>query len=274
MLGKLIKYDLKSTSRLLVLIHVFLVILSVLGRVFVTGRITFDMEDVDQFLLTLAMVLYIILFAGASFATYIVIAVRFYKNLFSDEGYLTNTLPVRKSTLLFTKTLSGTIWALIDILLIGLCSYLLFAIPAITDAIAPHWDEFLTLLGFEGRQDFTLFMVYLAVSAVIGAFSSVVMIEASVVLGQLFNGHKVLGAVVSYFVLTTILSVISTVVLSIQGVLNRSYLIQDPAYDVSGFDFASYIRDIINSSVCMCIVVTLILYLMSYFIMRKKINLS
>lgn len=274
MLGKLIKYDLKSTSRLLVLIHVFLVILSVLGRVFITGRITFDTEEVDQFLLTLALLLYIILFAGASFATYIVIAVRFYKNLFSDEGYLTNTLPVRKSTLLFTKTLSGTIWALIDILLISLCSYLLFAIPAITDAIAPHWDEFLALLGFQGRQDFTLFMVYLAVSAVIGAFSGVVMIEASVVLGQLFNGHKILGAVVSYFVLTTILSVISTVVLSIQGVLNRSYLIQDPAYDVSGFDFASYIRDIINSSVCMCIVVTLILYLMSYFIMRKKINLS
>lgn len=272
MLGKLIKYDLKSTSRFLVLIHVFLVILSVLGRIFVTGQINFEAEEVDQLLLTLTLVLYIILFAGASFGTYIVIAVRFYKNLFSDEGYLTNTLPVKKSTLLLSKTISGSIWGVIDILLISICTCLLFAIPAITDAIVPQWDRFLTLLGFEGRHDFTLFLLYIFFFMLVGAVSSVVMIETSVVLGQLFNGHKVLGAVVCYFVLSTIISVLSTVALSIQGILTESYLIQTSSTD--SFNFASYMRDIMHISISLCLIVTILFYFVSYLIMKKKINLS
>lgn len=43
------------------------------------------------------------------FATlsFILVAVRFYKNFFTDEGYLTFTLPVKRSTLLNAKLLSG-----------------------------------------------------------------------------------------------------------------------------------------------------------------------
>ena len=38
MLGKLIKYDLKSITRFLLIIHIFLIAAAVFGRVFQIGR--------------------------------------------------------------------------------------------------------------------------------------------------------------------------------------------------------------------------------------------
>ena len=77
MLGKLIRYDLKSTTKFLVIIHIFLVAASVFGRIFLTGRLDFESDELNELLLTLAFVVYIIIFAGVSYGTYIVIAVRF-----------------------------------------------------------------------------------------------------------------------------------------------------------------------------------------------------
>ena len=276
MLGKLIKYDLRSITKFLLIIHIFLVVATVFGRVFLTGRIDFEADEINEFLLTLTFVIYIILFAGVSFGTCIVIAVRFYKNLFSDEGYLTNTLPVTRGMHLLSKTIAGSIWSFIDMLLIYLCAYILMAVPVITVPLSEHWDEFIRLLGFQGQGDFNLFLLYMLLLVVVSAFGNVIVIEASVVLGQLFNNHKVLGAVVSYFVITTITSIAATVAMGVQGILSNSIAINSSAASTAAesIDLAGYLMDIMNLSLVLSLCLTVILYLLSYFVMRKKINLS
>lgn len=273
MLGKLIRYDLKSTTKFLVIIHIFLVAASVFGRIFLTGRLDFESDELNELLLTLAFVVYIIIFAGVSYGTYIVIAVRFYKNMFSDEGYLTNTLPVTKGMHLLSKTISGSIWCVIDMLLIYVCAYILLAIPIITDPLSAHWDEFIRLLGFQGQGDFNFFLFYMAVLTIVSAVGNVITIEASVVLGQLFNGHKVLGSVVSYFVITTVIAIASTVIMGAQGILSDSIAMNSSTTPES-IDFAGYMMDILNISFGISVAIAVILSLLSYFIMKRKVNLS
>ena len=48
---------------------------------------------------------------------------RFYKNFYTDEGYLTFTLPVKRSTLLLSKTLNAAICALIYVIAEILCVF-------------------------------------------------------------------------------------------------------------------------------------------------------
>ena len=43
----------------------------------------------------------------------IIVFVRYYKHFFSDEGYLTHTLPVKTSTHMFSKTWSTLLWVII-----------------------------------------------------------------------------------------------------------------------------------------------------------------
>ena len=85
MLGKLIKYDLKSMNRFLIILHAFLLLIAVLLRVFVTSRIQLQTDE-GSLLFAFAILAYVLAITGIAFGTAIVIAVRFYKNLFSDEN--------------------------------------------------------------------------------------------------------------------------------------------------------------------------------------------
>lgn len=51
----------------------------------------------------------------------ITVFTRFFKNLFTDEGYLTFTLPVKRSTLLMSKTLNAFICGAISTLALTVC---------------------------------------------------------------------------------------------------------------------------------------------------------
>ena len=58
MLGKLIKYDLKSTSKVLILVHAFLLLSAFLMRIFMTGQIQLeDVEDSSNILMALTILL-------------------------------------------------------------------------------------------------------------------------------------------------------------------------------------------------------------------------
>ena len=54
--------------------------------------------------------------------TLIFVFIRYYKNFFTDEGYLTFTLPVKRSTLLNAKTVNAMIWGLLLIAFIIACA--------------------------------------------------------------------------------------------------------------------------------------------------------
>src|SRR5699024_9789717 len=143
----------------------------------------------------------------------------------------------------------------------------------ITDPLSAHWDEFIRLLGFQGQGDFNFFLFYMAVLTIVSAVGNVITIEASVVLGQLFNGHKVLGSVVSYFVITTVIAIASTVIMGVHGILSDSIAMNSSTTPES-IDFAGYMMDILNISFGISVAIAVILYLLSYFIMKRKVNLS
>ena len=71
-------------NRFLIILHAFLLLIAVLLRVFVTSRIQLQTDE-GSLLFAFAILAYVLAITGIAFGTAIVIAVRFYKNLFSDE---------------------------------------------------------------------------------------------------------------------------------------------------------------------------------------------
>ena len=151
MLGKLIKYDLKSTSRILVIVHVFLILSALFVRFLITGRVEEDLfmaSSGSDVFYTLLVMVYTLLIIGASFATCIVVAIRFYRHLFSDEGYLTNTLPVKRSTHLLAKTISGSLWLCVDMILIMLSLFLVAFPPVVLEMFRENQETVARFFGF------------------------------------------------------------------------------------------------------------------------------
>ncbi len=134
MFKKLLKYDLKAIARLWWIGAVISVAAAVAGALLFRFAISVLDGGTDSVFLQLLSILALIVGLLSVFAvllsyvfTIILIFTRFYKHFFTDEGYLTFTLPVKRSTLFLSKTVSAVIWYCAHFCVI-LISLLLFAV--------------------------------------------------------------------------------------------------------------------------------------------------
>lgn len=284
MLGKLIKYDLKSMNRFLIILHAFLLLIAVLLRVFVTSRIQLQTDE-GSLLFAFAILAYVLAITGIAFGTAIVIAVRFYKNLFSDEGYLTWTLPVTPGTHLLAKTISGSIWSFIDNVLVFAALYIGIATPDFLRLFESQKEELMTELGFVGKYaDITAgqLLAFFLLMGLLSCICNVVIYYASIVLGQLFPSHRVVGAVACYFAITTLGSVASFLFTGIaqlsSGNLNFRFIVNFGAEGAAGtgmsLTFVEYISQVLVISLGASLLFSAVLYIISYQLMKKKIDLN
>lgn len=117
MLGKLLKYDLKWCFKPLVVFYILAIIFSIITRM---------IESVDQTLILLIMDK---ICSGVVIAMLINILinclmrnwVRFERNIYKDESYLTHTLPVSKNKIYLSKILTAIITLFISFIVIAIC---------------------------------------------------------------------------------------------------------------------------------------------------------
>ena len=112
MLGKLMKYDMRSGFRKFALIWIGLAALGVINGF--TVKYVLDGEKQNQlvnfFLGVLPMMLLVALYVAMGIFVLVFIVERFYKGLLGDEGYLMFTLPVTTSAHIGSKLLTGMIY--------------------------------------------------------------------------------------------------------------------------------------------------------------------
>ena len=117
MFKKLLKYDMKATWRVWWILIPSLFGLSTLFALslrIITETAEQENPHVFTILLSLLSMLFMSIayigFFGSIVMTEVLVFVRFYKNLFTDEGYLTFTLPVSRPTILLSKTVNAPNW--------------------------------------------------------------------------------------------------------------------------------------------------------------------
>lgn len=102
MLSKLLKYEFRDTAR--VIPFFYLIVLTLTVMVFTSKQL-----EIGWFIVTSSTLL--IIFGIATVViTFVLIVLRFYRNLYSNEGYLMFTLPVKPVLLLASKVIVSYIW--------------------------------------------------------------------------------------------------------------------------------------------------------------------
>ena len=86
MLGKLLKYELKATSRVFIPLYIAILVVSIVNGL----SLNLEILNIQGLATIVLMCLFISLFV----ITIVVTIQRFNKNLLKDEGYLMFTLPV------------------------------------------------------------------------------------------------------------------------------------------------------------------------------------
>lgn len=140
MLGKLLKYDLKSVGRFWWIAMITMIGASFSGSV--SMRLYLEISSSQAYLssgnnvlINLAMAALYLIFIisavamGACFLfVAILIYVRYYKHLFTDEGYLTFTLPVSRRQIFFSKFVNAGLWLVLSEIVLFACIMVMLVI--------------------------------------------------------------------------------------------------------------------------------------------------
>ena len=147
MLKKLLKYDLKA-----VLKYWWIAALSSVALSFAGGwsiSVFVNEKELPIALYVVATIVAIAVVLGISmffFVTAIFIYTRFYKNFFTDEGYLTFTLPVKRTQLLNSKLITSIITSSLTGLIVVIDFFIAIFIGTADlvskDDLLLIWDEF------------------------------------------------------------------------------------------------------------------------------------
>jgi hypothetical protein len=190
MLGKLLKYDFKSTLRPFGLLWLAAVVMGYLGSLAVGPT------DIGLTAAGITITTYIVVMAMLGVVSYLFIIQRFYKGLLGDEGYLMHTLPVRPWQLITSKLLCSMAVLLVSILVAALSVLLLVSTQPFYSAV----DAFSQILNAAGAGG----VAQLVVGGIVTLALQVLRLYAAMSLGHLFAKHRVAWSFVFFLVLEVV----------------------------------------------------------------------
>lgn len=192
MLKKLIKHEFKDTLRLFIPMFGFIVVLTPIFSLMMSlGSQPYDEKTADALSLIFGsgIIGYCLLLFGLLIVTQVLIAIRFYKTMTSQEAYLTFTLPAKTGQILFAKWLVSFVWYILacTIALISMFIVILIATPITMSDIIHSIEFVLQTINLSDFSALVLFGIFILISL---SFS-ILMMYLSIMIGQLVQTHRV-----------------------------------------------------------------------------------
>ena len=278
MLGKLFKYEWKSFWKVPAAINLILGIITLVG---IASLIT-PFWDIDSVVISMLMVtailFYVVAIFGGMIAVTVYTAVRFYRNIYTDEGYLTNTLPVTPRMIILSKLFVSSIWTAITGIVVVLSVFTLVYTTMLSYEginifrelleFDEFWEELARIIGFRWDISFLWTALYCTTSilySILRVFFSILMLYAAISLGQLFSRHKVAGAVAWY--------VAEYVFVQFASSILRSMLVVTNIFDTP-YDYSSIFDPIFYGGFFLTLLCCLGLFFLSEFMLKRRLNLD
>ncbi len=278
MFGKLIKHEFKATWKVMVLITVLFLAISTAASLFLRFYPYAEtITDPQAMMLALAAMSYFIAITVLSTVTVIYLIVHYYRNLYTEQGYLSFTLPASITEVVSSRMVVGVIWTLLQ----TICLCLAFVLPlsGLLNGLAHYApDEYdlvfisqniIDTLKEVGFTNPGMITVKLIVSGLINAISGIMMGFYCISVGQLWQKHKVAGAVLCFFATRVVFGFISSAYALISGEMN--IFINDTYTNEM---LSAFVNMQIGKSILYSVLAIIFFYVVSIVISNKKLNLD
>ena len=274
MFAKLLKYEWRATRGFLGLLSLICLSAALVGGVSMRYLVWVSeldtQEDVAIVLSVLTMIFAFIAIVICCVAMELYAVWRFYKSRFTDEGYLTFTLPVTTHQILlssFVNCLISMVCALAA-LMVGYLVLLLLGFSALDNFFPSLWEVLPLAMEnlwrlFSGETG--AFLAQLTLGVVTGVLNSTVVMMLAVTIGSILaKKHKVLAAIGVYYGINMVMSLITSVLGVVLG--------------LSVYSSQSSGMDVLSSMMLMesglFLIVAVGGYFLMYALVHRKLNLT
>lgn len=216
MLKKLLKYDLKWCFKPLIVFYILAIFFSIITRIVEGFEKTLILLIIDK----ICSGIVIAMIANILINCFMRNWVRFIRNIYKDESYLTNTLPVSKSVIYLSKVLTAIITLLTSFIVIIVC----------ISIVCLNKDSWMILKQsleqsaiFFNSSVFSLIFVL-----IITIFFEFIFMQMSgilgIIIGHRSNNLKIVKSIVIGFGIYIILSAVSLGILYLAGYFNSDIM--------------------------------------------------
>lgn len=215
MIRKLLKYDMRGIGRRLLPLYALAIALSVINAFSINNIDNYSQPEWVQIMSVITMMMYGVTIFALFFMTIFIFTSKYARSVYGEEGYLTNTLPIKQSTIITSKLLGSYLWMVISGI-VALISVLILALSIgdlamLLREFGRAWAEFVKYwseLPGAIRLSVTTFMV----SGLISSATQILTIFLAIGIGNRFR-HKLTAGAIAYIGITAVLGYISSLIL-------------------------------------------------------------
>lgn len=268
MLAKLLKYEIKATSKIFIPMYIVMFLISIVNFTFIRNNVFMKVQNTFQ---TVIMALYIAIMV----ITIVIITERFRKNLLGNEGYLMFTLPVKPITIISSKFIGSLVWGSLSVLITFISAKIISnGYYTSTESIffgegSSFYIDDISVTGMELVSNNNHFAIITCILMLLLSVYSVFIfiIYSSLSIGQLckFNKNKDLMSIGSFLIISLCLSIYYKVINSISTKLIGP---------IDNLEFIDAFRKITTLGIIDNIIVIIGLFLLTNYLLSKKLNLD
>lgn len=263
MLGKLLKYDLKWVGKIVVIFYILAIIFSIFTRILLNVENSLLFTIIGQISSGIMISMLISSLINGFMRSW----VRFVRNVYKDESYLTHTLPIGKKTIYLSKVLTAIICAFTTVIIATLCIFISYY----------SQDNIKSLQGFlelaANNYDTTIINLLFVVSFVV--FLEIVFIiligYVGIIIGYKSNNNKTAKSVITGFVLYICTSLLTLVIVYFIGLFNTDVMNVINTTNIVKIDA---IKSIMTVGIIIYLIYDIIYYIIGKKLLEKGVNVD
>ena len=275
-LGKLIKYDFMDVSKLIIPFYIGMGVMGIVIRVFWFILLNEKIDDrvristgVFQFMSYFG---YVIAIIGIILMTYYAVIIRYYRSIYGNEGYLTNTLPIETYEIILAKLLTFFSWFVVNGIIIFFTFWFIIPIEGIFKANIFR-PEVLREIEMFLRHSVGTALIIGIISMLVMTIEKILFLFLCVSIANMVKSYRILTGIGAYIILGGIIGLIKQVILTFTYIFDKNY----GNYDNSEWEVLRTFENVFNTNLGMLftsIVFSVILFFVVNYLLKNKLNLE
>lgn len=257
MLKKLLKYDLKWSYKALIIFYILSIIFAILTRIFLNIQEGILFSIIGKIMQGITITLLINILIN----NILRIWARTIKNFYSDESYLTHTLPIKKETLFLSKVLTTIITLLTSTIVIVIslliCYYSKENIEILKNILNQINISNITIIST--ILIFYLEMLFLILTGI-----------TAIILGYKQNNNKLIKSLIFGLIIYFTMQILILLIIFIIGLFNQQIMNLFKTNNIT----PTILKHILSLSIIIYIVYNIILYIIGKNTFKKGVNID
>jgi hypothetical protein len=275
-LGKLIKYDFMDVSKLIIPFYIGMGVMGIVIRIFWFVLLNEKIDERVRISTGVFQVMsyfgYAIAIIGIILMTYYAVIIRYYRSIYGNEGYLTNTLPIETYEIILAKLLTFFSWFVVNGIIIFFTFWFIIPVEGIFKANIFR-PEVLREIEMFLRHSVGTALIIGIISMLVMTIEKILFLFLCVSIANMVKSYRILTGIGAYIILGGIIGLIKQVILTFTYIFDKNY----GNYDNSEWEVLRTFENVFNTNLGMLftsIVFSVILFFVVNYLLKNKLNLE